>query len=305
MKLKLFHSQIRNNMKRFFILISVFASISACTLKSDFEGYKKSRKGFYYQLQTLGESDRNIKINDYVTADISYYTLNDSLFFEGRRKIKLEEPAYNGAIEDCFKILKLGESAIFILKAGPFFKLTLEADLPDFLTDESLFKIKISVIDIQAESEFNREKQAFLNWIEDFGDYEKVVLKQFITQQKIDVSPTKSGLIYLPLERTNGQQIEIGDTITINYEGRFINGKYFDSTVRRNQPFQFVFGTEWQVIKGIEEGLSLMHEGEKALFILPSELAFGPEGSSTGIIPPFTSLIYEVEILKVSKGNRR
>lgn len=292
-------------MKHFYLLPIILIGLIACQNKSDFEGFKKSRKGFYYQLHTLGESDRKVQLNDYVTADISYYTMDDSLFFEGRRKIKLGKPAYQGAIEACFMFLKLDESATFILQSGPFFNVTLESDIPRFLTHESFFKIKLSIIEIQTNSEFEKEKQAFLSWIEDFGHYEKVVLKQFISQEKIDVNPTNSGLIYLPLDKTNGTKIEIGDTITINYEGRFMNGKYFDSTVKTKQPFKFVFGTEWQVIKGMEEGLALMREGEKALFIMPSELAFGSEGSSTGIIPPFTSLIYEVEIIKVSKGKKK
>ncbi len=291
-------------MKQAHSILILALILSACQPKSDFEGYKKSRKGFHYQLHTLGESDIKTEINDYITADITYSTLNDSVFFEGRRKIKLEKPVYPGAIEDCFLFLKKGESASFILQAGPFFKQTLETELPVFLTDEGNFKVEISVIDTQSEEEFNNEKQAFLNWIEDFGDYEKVILKQFIGQEKINVTPSPSGLIVLPIEKTNGQIVHVGDTITINYEGRFINGKYFDSTVRRKQPFQFVFGTEWQVIKGIEEGLAKMREGEKAIFIMPSELAFGQEGSSTGIIPPFTSLIYEVELVKVSRGKK-
>ena len=88
--------------------------------------------------------------------------------------------------------------------------------------------------------------------------------------------------------------------MTVNYEGRFLNGKFFDSTVRRKQPFQFVYGTEWQVVEGLEEAIGMMKEGEKSLFILPSNLAFGTEGSSTGIVPPFTSLIFEVELLAIN-----
>jgi len=68
--------------------------------------------------------------------------------------------------------------------------------------------------------------------------------------------------------------------------------------VRTKQPFQFVYGTEWQVVKGLEEAIGMMQEGEKALVILPSDLAFGSEGSSTGIIPAYTSLIFDVEIIK-------
>ncbi len=276
--------------------------IVSCKNSSEFEGYKKSNKGFYYQLRALGESDRKIMTGDYVTADVVYTTMKDSVFFKGRRKIKLESPAYKGAIEDCFTTIREGESATFILLAEPFFVKTLETNLPGFLEPSDYFKVDIDVIEVQKESDYEKEKQAFLHWTEDFGDYEKVVLQQYIAEEKIEVEPTESGLIYIPVESGSGPKIELNDTITIHYEGIFLNGKYFDSTKRRKQPFQFVYGTEWQVIKGLEEGLGFMKEGDKALFIVPSKLAFGTNGSSTGIVPPFTSLIFKVEVLSVKKG---
>ncbi|MBN2485360.1 MAG: FKBP-type peptidyl-prolyl cis-trans isomerase [Bacteroidales bacterium] len=289
-------------MKKFFLLAFIFGFLVSCNNGSRYPGFSKSRKGFYYQLHSIGEGETTIKTGDYVTADIAYLTMSDSIFFEGRRKIKLEKPAFRGAIEDCFAMLNDDESATFILEAGSFFNITLESDLPSFLKDGDKLKIRISVIDVQTEQQYNNEKQAFLKWINDFGEYEKVILQQFLNEEDIDIKPYPSGLIYIPVKTGNNIKIEPGDTITINYEGRFLNGKFFDSTVRRNQPFQFVYGTEWQVIKGLEEGIRDMSEGEKAIFITPSELAFGQSGSSTGIIPPFTSLIFELEVLSVKKG---
>ena len=66
-----------------------------------------------------------------------------------------------------------------------------------------------------------------------------------------------------------------------------------------NQPFEYVIGAEEQLIEGLENGVKKMREGEKAKFIIPSHLAFGSSGSSTGLVPPFTTVIYEVELLKV------
>lgn len=160
------------------------------------------------------------------------------------------------------------------------------------------------MLDIQTSDEYQHEKEAFLSWIEDFGDYEKVVLRQFIAEKKLSLDPLPSGLLYLNLVPGTGNKVAMGDTVTVHYEGRFLNGRFFDSTVRRNQPFQFVYGTEWQVISGLEEAIGMMREGERSLFILPSEMGFGNEGSSTGIIPPFTSLIFEVELLKVSSSRK-
>ncbi len=273
--------------------------LTACG-KSPYPGFSKGRGGIYYQLHTLGESGRRADYGDYITADIRYLTMDDSVFFEGRRKLQLEPSDTRGSIDKCFIMLNHGEQATFVISADQFFKSTLESELPAFLEPGSNMKVWLSIVDIQTEQEYENEKIAFLNWIDDFGEYEKVVLEQFLQQEELGVEPTESGIYHLKLRPGNGVLIREGDTITINYEGRFLNGKFFDSTVKRNQPFQFVYGTEWQVVKGLEEAIGMMSEGEKSLFILPSELAFGTEGSSTGIIPPFTSLIFEVEILSVN-----
>jgi peptidyl-prolyl cis-trans isomerase A (cyclophilin A) len=201
-------------------------------------------------------------------------------------------------------MLSKDESATFIIQADSFFTATLRTNLPRFIAPGSPMKVDVEMIEIQKEDEYVKEKEAFLSWIEDFGDYEKVILQQFIREEKLDVSPLPSGIYYLNLKPGTGKKVELGDTITLNYEGRFLNGKFFDSTIKRMQPFQFVYGTEWQVIKGLEEAIGMMCEGEKALFILPSELGFGNRGSSNSFIPPFTSLIFEVELLKVSSPGK-
>lgn len=286
------------------LMLIMAVIIVGCGRSSEYPGYRKSKHGIYYQLHTLGEDTAKACPGDYITVSLSYLTMNDSLFFKGTRKFQVNKPAYEGAIDECFSMLSKDESATFIIQADRFFKETLHAALPRFIPTGSSMKVKIEMSDIQKEEEYNREKEAFLSWIKDFGEYEKVILQQFIREEKINVSPLPSGIYYLKLNPGTGKKVELGDTVTVNYEGRFLNGKFFDSTIQRRQPFQFVYGTEWQVIKGLEEAIGIMCEGEKALFILPSELAFGNQGSSSSIIPPFTSLIFEVEILKVSSPNK-
>ncbi len=258
----------------------------------------------YYRLHRIGENPNKVKPGDYITVNLEYRTLEDSLFFAGTRKLQVSKPAYEGSIDACFAMLAEEDSASFILVADDFFKNTLQIKLPAFISADGSVKINMELLDIQTEAEYENEKEAFLTWIDDFGDYEKVILKQFLASEELQVNRLPSGIFYLNLHPGKGKKVEPGDTLTINYEGRFLNGKFFDSTIRRRQPFQFVYGTEWQVIKGLEEGIGMMHEGERSLFILPSELGFGSQGSSTGIIPPFTSLIFEVEILKVSSSGK-
>jgi FKBP-type peptidyl-prolyl cis-trans isomerase FkpA len=286
--------------KNYILLISVIISLTACYDSSKYPGFKHARHGIYYQLHKIGEDTEKPVTGDFVTVDLIYKTMNDSVFFTGRRKFQITKPDYKGSIDECFMMLAEKESATFIISANDFFKKTLQTTLPGFFDELSNMKVTIEVIEIQTEKEYQKEKEAFINWIQDFNDYEKIILRQFLEEKELPVKPILSGIYYINIREGKGKKIELGDTITINYEGKFLNGKFFDSTIKRNQPFQFIYGTEWQVIKGLEEALGIMREGEKSIVILPSEMGFGKKGSSTGIIPPFTSLIFEVEILEVN-----
>lgn len=287
----------------FFVMLLPFV-LQSCERFAKYPGYKRAGHGIYYQLHTIGEDSLRARPGDYITVKLAYLTLNDSMFFEGTRKLQVNQPAYEGAIDECFMMLSEEESATFIIESDPFFTITLQSGRPPFIATGEPMKVKVDMLEIQSAADYRKEKEAFLSWIEDFGDYEKVVLKQFIAEEKLDVSPLPSGIYYLNLRPGTGKKVALGDTVTVDYEGRFLNGKFFDSTRKRHQPFQFVYGTEWQVIKGLEEAIGMMAEGEKSLFILPSELGFGNRGSSNNIIPPFTSLIFEVEILKVSSSGK-
>lgn len=268
---------------------------------SQFKGYTKSKTGFYYKLIKIGDDSAKCQYNDFITADISYRTMKDSLFFSGRRKFQTSKTDFPGSIDECLTLLGKDDSASFIISGADFFKKTLVSDLPSFIKEGDYIKVDVNVADIETPEQYAHEKEAFLSWIEDFGEYEKTVLKQYLESSKLDVNRLTSGMYYLILKNGNDKAVNIGDTVVVDYEGRFLNGKFFDSTIKRKESFQFVYGQQWQVIKGMEEAIGLMHEGEKALFIMPSDLAFGQSGSSTGIIPPYTSLIFEVELLKVNK----
>lgn len=289
----------------FLPLAILLMMVFSCDQKSPYPGYSKTKEGIYYKLHAFGSSKEEVQPGDYITADISYHTLEDSTFFKGRRTLQVSVPKREGSIDDCFLMLSKGEKASFILPAAPFFNQTLETDLPSFLGATDSMKITVDLMEVQGQEEFRREKEAFLNWIEDFGEYEQVLLKQFLEEKQVSAEPTKSGLYHIVLQAGQGPPVEEGDTVVVHYEGKFLNGKFFDSTRQRKQPFEFVYGTEWQVIKGLEELIGEMREGEKALAILPSEVAFGKTGSSTGIIPPYTSVIYEVTLVDVRKKQAR
>lgn len=290
------------NIQIIIIVLLIAIGYTACSEKSEYPGYTKAPGGFYYQLIKIGDDSTKCRYNDYVMVDIAYRTMKDSLFFNGRRKFQITRQSFSGSIDECITMLSKDDSASFIISASDFFKKTLSSELPYFLKDSDKMKIDIAVHEIQSPKQYAYEKEAFLRWIEDFGEYERTVLMHFLDGAKMKVKPLTSGMYFLTIKKGSEKNVEVGDTVVVHYEGRFLNGKYFDSTRQRKEAFQFVYGQQWQVIKGLEEAIGMMHEGEKALYIMPSDLAFGQDGSSTGIIPPFTSLIFEVELVSVKKS---
>ena len=110
------------------------------------------------------------------------------------------------------------------------------------------------------------------------------------------VKVTESGLQYEVLEATIGQKPKATDKVRVHYEGTLIDGTVFDSSVERGEPI--VFGLN-QVIKGWTEGVQLMPIGSKFRFYIPQELGYGAQAA--GSIPPYSTLIFEVELLGIEK----
>jgi len=108
---------------------------------------------------------------------------------------------------------------------------------------------------------------------------------------------TESGLRYRVESEGSGPASKQGDKVSVHYTGTFMDGKVFDSSIPRKEPLEFQVGIG-QVIPGWDEGIGLLKEGSKAIFYVPSELAYGKTGAG-GVIPPDTPLIFKVELLKV------
>ena len=109
------------------------------------------------------------------------------------------------------------------------------------------------------------------------------------------VKQTASGLQYKVIREGSGRRPGPTSRVTVNYEGRHLNGKVFDSSYKRNKPITFGLN---RVIKGWTEGLQLMQEGAKYQLFIPPELGYGHRGAGVAIGPNET-LIFDVELLKV------
>ena len=108
---------------------------------------------------------------------------------------------------------------------------------------------------------------------------------------------TPSGLKYVDHTIGTGELAVAGKTTTVHYTGRLENGKKFDSSVDRGEPFSFPLGAG-RVIKGWDEGVAGMKVGGKRILTIPASLGYGARGAG-GVIPPNATLVFDIELLGV------
>jgi FKBP-type peptidyl-prolyl cis-trans isomerase FkpA len=116
-----------------------------------------------------------------------------------------------------------------------------------------------------------------------------------VNQQPIAMS---NGLQYIDIVQGSGPEARPGQRVTVHYTGWLTSGDKFDSSLDRNDPFQFALG-RGQVIKGWDAGVAGMRVGGKRRLIVPPDLGYGARGAG-GVIPPNATLIFDVELLAVS-----
>lgn len=116
--------------------------------------------------------------------------------------------------------------------------------------------------------------------------------------KRAEVVTTQSGLQYEILKEGNGPIPKTTDKVKVHYTGMLLNGKVFDSSVERGEPM--VFGVT-QVIKGWQEALQLMKVGGKWKVFIPQDIAYGARGAGGGEIPPYSALIFEMELLGIEE----
>lgn len=126
---------------------------------------------------------------------------------------------------------------------------------------------------------------------------EKAKQKELLDSVAAGYDETASGLRYQILQKGEGKKATKGAGVSVHYKGQLLDGTVFDSSYKRKQPIDFNVGVG-QVIAGWDEGIQLLQVGDKARFVIPSNLAYGEAGAG-GVIPPNATLIFDVELMDV------
>ena len=161
-------------------------------------------------------------------------------------------------------------------------------------------EMSLEIIRVGAEAENFNAVEAFRTFEgsrEKREAEEKVKQKELLDSVAKGYAETASGLRYQILQKGDGKQATKGAGVSVHYKGQLLDGTVFDSSYKRKQPIDFNVGVG-QVIAGWDEGIQLLQVGDKARFVIPSDLAYGSAGAG-GVIPPDATLIFDVELMNV------
>lgn len=304
-----------NNIK--FASIGVILLTLAFGSCSNSDEFKTTKSGLSYKFHI--ENNKGVKPN---IGDILFTHMSlslqkesgDSLLFDsksfpdykgGIKFIQLSEPMFQGDIMEGLPMMHIGDSASFVVSADSFFLISNKLEsLPPGVTKGQKLLFNIGLTDIKNEEQTMqllsdlRDEMNMKNKAESDKrmNEEPELLKEYIERKGIKESPLESGLYYVETEKGSGPKPKVGQKVTVHYTGYLLNGKKFDSSFDRDKPFVFTLG-KGEVIGGWDEGIALMNVGTSATFIVPSQLGYGSNGSSA--IPPFATLVFEVQLLKV------
>jgi FKBP-type peptidyl-prolyl cis-trans isomerase FkpA len=285
--------------KRNLVFFSLFAILLASC-----NNFSKTESGLRYKFLKRSEKKQLPSIGEYVQV---YYSINNSkdstilsIFGKTPDRILLSQPTHKGGdIMEALAIMAEGDSAQFLISADSFYLVTRqEMALPDYVKPGSDLKFTIKMDrrlnKYQVDSLINAEKIA--RWNEEINSINTYIRKNGLTMELDSVTGLRMQFHNKMSDTT--KMIREGSVVKFHFIGKLMDGTEFYNSYTMGQPQTIRVSKEQFQPIGMYEMLIRMREGEKATFILPYDLGFGAKGVE-GMIPPFSTLIYELNILKI------
>lgn len=297
-------------MKKCLKLFAVL-TIGMSLLTSCGDGFKTTKNGLKYKFLETNKDAQQVQMNDVLVGTCTL-KLNDSVLRSVTtpdRILMASENSFKGDLPEGLLMMHIGDKAIFVIEADSVAALGMQ--FPDYYKPGTGMKLfyEIHLTDIITQEEMNEERKNYMENMEQMREAEKSTIAQYVAEKGIKATPDEEGLYIAVNKKGNGQKVEIGRNVAINYTGRLLNGKVFDTSVesvakenniydanRPYEPLSYRVG-EMSLIRGWEKGVINQPAGSKLTLVIPSALGYGPQ--DLGVIPPNSPLIFDIEIVSV------
>ncbi len=296
-------------MKRIFRIATtavVAALVSAaCGPKSEIDGFTRTKSGLHYKFITENKNGEQVNVGDVLVGECVMYLDDKALDSVVGNPVPLFKAdtsknanPFGGYINEGLLMMHIGDEAIFAVNADSLSKYGMPMPTEYQSGKKQTVRYKIKLHEIKSEEQLRKDFEAEM---ETRKNSEKATLEAYISENNITAKPTAEGLYIIPVKNGNGPKVEEGKEIEVNYTGRFLDGKIFDTSDKNenpeaHDPLKYVVGQQ-SMIRGWDIAVKTMRQGDKVRIIVPSELGYGPGDGRA--IPPYSTLIFDMEVLSV------
>ena len=282
---------------RQYIWVSIVVFVlSGCTKSGTLPGFSVLESGLEYKLIALGDETQPVNNDDHLVLNLTAETLKGeqlaSNYPYAYDKPVIFHKQSSSLFMEGLSRLMIGDSAAFILPCA-----TVKEWLPLQLPDTQRIVVNLGIKD-RMPPEWFALQQRFPGMAISFDD-EVTELNSFFDTVDAIATLDIGDMYYIEVKEGEGAHPTTGDVVRVHYEAFFTDGKKFDSTYDRNEPFEYRVGESGQVLLGFNIGVRQLREQAESYFVLPAHLAFEKRGSTDGTVPPGTTVIYRVKLLSI------
>ena len=307
------------------VIIPTMLLIFSCG-GSDLPGYEMNENRLYYKFYNQSKDAPKLKKGEFaVVKMLNKIIINgkDSVIYDSKKSGKADgnimyeimDPKFKGSLEEGLMLMAEGDSASFVLSADSIQKYFPPQDSTMLYKQGTQLYFEVKLVKVRQKEEVMKERQQkYEEYMKMQAEYnrqrkaeEPKMIEDYLSKNNIKQKPTVNGLYFIEIQKGSGPNPKPGDSVVVNYTGKFLDGNIFDSSEGKG-PFVFPIGQQ-RVIPGWDQAIPMLKKGGKATLIIPSALAYdsaGVQDPRTGQygIQPYTPLIFDVELIEI-KTNKK
>ena len=281
--------------KQIAFLLTILLIISSCGKK-----FNKLESGLEYCIIDTKKNGINAKPGDILNLNMLYKTESDTVLFNSKAisdsfRLILKKPQYSGDINEGLALMQPGDSAQFKIDAEKFYNESLKQSLPHYIKPGSKIIFEVRLIKITHLKEYEKELSLAKK---KKRDEETTLVNNYVIDHNLKGEFLPRGTFFSIIKEGKGRSANAENIVDVLYTGSFLDGTVFDKRLDVQNPFRCKVGSNG-LVDGWNEALQRMKEGGKVVVVLPSNSAYGEKGY--GPIPPYTPIVFEIELLKVLK----
>lgn len=296
---------MKHNMKWAALVVAGTVMMFACKGADNKEGqtsnadFQTLSEGLSYMVEQANPNGRQVQEGDVLVGEMTVKFENTIIRdTKGEAKrIAAANPGWELKIGEALTQMHVGEIATFALDADYVAKFFDREQMPDDYQpgNNQKFYYRINLQDIVTKDSIDLERETWEKNMNEQKLEEPEDIRSYVAANKVSVKSTVDGIYIVEKKKGTGSKVAMGKEVSVKYTCRLLDGTVCNSNAENT----FVFGKEQRVISGWEKALKGQAAGSKLQLIIPSKEAYGSKGDTRFNIPPYSPLVFDIEILSV------